>query len=84
MSNNSSNHSGGIGFAGALLLLFIALKLTGFIAWSWWWVMSPLWISLVIVILVMALYLFILVRNRKTPNERLQSAVERARRRGQA
>jgi membrane protein YdbS with pleckstrin-like domain len=42
---NNSTSSGGIGFAGLLAILFIALKLTGAIAWSWWWVLSPLWIS---------------------------------------
>jgi len=56
MSNfNSSSQSGGIGFVGLLTILFIALKLTGYIAWSWWWVLSPLWISalfLVVVILI--------------------------------
>ena len=31
-----------------LLVLFIALKLCGVIAWSWWWVLSPLWIPLLI------------------------------------
>ncbi len=36
-----------------LLLLFIALKLTGVIAWSWWWVLSPFWIPLVLVLAVM-------------------------------
>lgn len=36
---------GGLGFVGALTILFIALKLTGVIAWSWWWVLSPLWIG---------------------------------------
>lgn len=40
-------HSG-IGFCGLLSILFIALKLTGFIHWSWLWVLSPLWISLAI------------------------------------
>ena len=30
-------------FLYALALLFIALKLTGFIDWSWWWVTAPLW-----------------------------------------
>jgi len=34
----------GVGFGGLLLLLFIGLKLTGFIAWSWWWVLAPLWL----------------------------------------
>lgn len=35
----------GVGFVGLLTLVFIVLKLTGVIAWSWWWVLSPLWIS---------------------------------------
>lgn len=37
-----------------LLLLFIALKLTGVITWSWWWVLSPFWIPLVLALAVMA------------------------------
>jgi hypothetical protein len=40
-SSNSS--SSGIGFAGMLAILFIGLKLTHYINWSWWWVLSPLW-----------------------------------------
>jgi hypothetical protein len=39
-------------FPGALTVLFIGLKLTGFIAWSWLWVLSPLWIMFVIVVLL--------------------------------
>jgi uncharacterized protein (DUF983 family) len=35
-------------FEEILLIVFIVLKLTGVIAWSWWWVLSPLWISLAI------------------------------------
>jgi len=42
---NVKETSGGIGFPGLLTLLFIILKLTGVIAWSWWWVLSPLWIG---------------------------------------
>lgn len=42
-TNNTS--SGGIGFVGLLTIVFIVLKLTGYIAWSWWWVLSPLWIT---------------------------------------
>ena len=36
----------GIGFAEALTLLFIALKLCGVISWSWIWVLSPIWITI--------------------------------------
>ena len=35
-------------FAPALGLLFITLKLTGVITWSWWWVLSPFWIPIAI------------------------------------
>lgn len=41
----SSTSYGGIGFTGPLTIVFIVLKLTGVIAWSWWWVLSPIWIS---------------------------------------
>ena len=47
MSNSSSN-SGGIGFTVLLTIVFIILKLTDVIDWSWWWVLSPIWISLII------------------------------------
>lgn len=42
-NNNSSTQSGGIGFFGLLAIVFITLKLTGYITWSWWWVLAPLW-----------------------------------------
>jgi len=44
-SGNSSSSSGGIGFVGLLTILFIGLKLTNYIDWSWWWVLSPIWIT---------------------------------------
>lgn len=53
MSNSSSSSSGGIGFVGLLTILFIALKLTGFISWSWLWVLSPLWIGFATVVVVL-------------------------------
>jgi hypothetical protein len=45
----------GPGFLGLLTIVFITLKLTGYIAWSWWWVLSPLWLGFVVVISVMAI-----------------------------
>lgn len=36
-------------FAGLLTILFIGLKLTNHIDWSWWWVLSPLWIGLAVI-----------------------------------
>ena len=51
--NTASNSSGGIGFVGLLTILFIGLKLTGFITWSWWWVLSPILIGLGLVALIL-------------------------------
>jgi hypothetical protein len=39
------SNSGGVGFIGLLTIVFITLKLLGKIDWSWWWVLSPIWIS---------------------------------------
>ena len=55
MSNNSSSSSSGIGFPGLLTVLFIGLKLTGNITWSWVWVLSPLWISFVLFLVIAAI-----------------------------
>lgn len=59
MRENNSNS--GIGFVGLLTIVFIVLKLTKVISWSWLWVLSPLWISLVIGLLLIIIY-FIIVR----------------------
>lgn len=53
MSEKSSSSSSGIGFGGALFLVFLVLKLTGVITWSWWWVTAPLWGGLVVVVIVL-------------------------------
>ena len=49
-----SERSGGIGFMGLLVLLFIGLKLTNYIAWSWWWVLAPMWILVSIACAILA------------------------------
>jgi hypothetical protein len=38
------------GFLGTLCLIFITLKLTNYIDWSWWWVLAPIWIPLAFVL----------------------------------
>jgi hypothetical protein len=55
--------SGGVGFAGLLTLVFVVLKLTHVIDWSWVWVLAPLWISLIagIVMFVLAIVLAAIV-----------------------
>lgn len=52
---------GGIGFTGALQLLFIALKLMGFIKWSWVWVLSPIWISAIIAVGTIAIIALVII-----------------------
>ena len=55
---------GGLDFLDALTLLFIGLKLTGTIDWSWWWVLSPVWISFsVALFLVVVLLILKAVKN---------------------
>ena len=44
--------TGGVGFLGLLTLLFIGLKLTGYITWSWIWVLAPLWIPISITLIL--------------------------------
>ena len=56
MGNDNSN-SGGLGFIGLLTIVFITLRLTNYIDWSWWWVLSPIWGSISLVLLVVGLIL---------------------------
>ncbi len=55
-------------FTSSLLLIFVTLKLTKNIDWSWWWVLSPFWIPAAITIVGFAG--IALVRLAETPNER--------------
>ena len=45
-----------------LLVAFIVLKLTGVITWSWWWVLSPLWIPLAVDLIVTIIFLILIIR----------------------
>lgn len=45
---SDSNSSSSIGFFGILFFIFLVLKLTGYIDWSWVWVTSPLWLSFLV------------------------------------
>lgn len=64
MAESSSSRSSGIGILGLLGVLFVGLKLTGFIDWSWWWVTAPFWGWLVILLAVMAIALIALIGTR--------------------
>lgn len=51
----SSTSSSGIGFTGLLTIAFIVLKLTNYISWSWFWVLSPIWIVVSIVVICLVI-----------------------------
>jgi len=68
-NNNSSSSSGGIGFLGLLTIVFITLKLTGHITWSWWWVWSPMIFGL-IAWLVIVIGVLAYVWNQESKNKR--------------
>ena len=51
----STTTSSGVGFMGLLTIAFIVLKLTNVITWSWVWVLSPLWISTILGLAVVAI-----------------------------
>ena len=54
--------SGGVGFTGLLTVAFIVLKLLGKINWSWWWVLSPLWIPVAIALIVIVIVIIAAMR----------------------
>ena len=56
---NKNARNGGMGFISILTLIFIVLKLTNNISWSWIWVLSPIWISLILIALVFGIILVI-------------------------
>ena len=50
---------GGIGLGTLLLVVFVTLKLTGHIDWSWWWVTSPIWLPIALAAIVVGIIVLI-------------------------
>ena len=67
MNNNEQIKITKVGpsFLNLLVILFIALKLCGVITWSWWWVLSPIWIGLGIAALLITIAFVWLVLDKK-------------------
>jgi len=60
--SDSSSSSHGMGICGILTIIFVVLKLCGvapIAAWSWLWVLSPLWISFLLGIGIIALFMIL-------------------------
>ena len=68
MRNTQQNAaSGGLGIAEALTIVFLVLKACGVIDWSWVWVLSPIWITLALVALMIVCALVVdVIRERKS------------------
>ena len=60
---NTTSTSGGIGFVGLLTIVFIVMKLLDKIDWSWWWVISPIWISALCIVGILVFVLIIAIAN---------------------
>jgi hypothetical protein len=58
MSNNN-NSSSGLGLGMILFLIFMTLKLTGYITWSWWYVTLPLYGPILAIILLVLITLIV-------------------------
>lgn len=50
---NEQTTSSGLGIGTVLFIVFLILKLTNVIDWSWWWVTAPLWIPLGLVVMIL-------------------------------
>lgn len=74
-----NNQPAGIGFTGLLTIAFIVLKLTHVIAWSWWWVLAPLWIGAGFVVALVGL-VFLVAYVKVTIEDRDAKRIRNARR----
>lgn len=77
MSDNKSSASGGAGFSSLLAIAFIVLKLCNVIHWSWWWVLSPVWIPIGLVIVGLLIYAIIIWRRSVDEKKRLASGLNK-------
>ena len=65
---NEQATSSGLGFGAVLFIVFLILKLTNVINWSWWWVTAPLWIPTglaIMIFIVTALVIMVKLIKRK-------------------
>lgn len=64
--NSDKETTGGVSFFGVLTVLFIGLKLSGIIHWSWMWVLAPIWApSAIILVVLVVTYVAVLKGGRK-------------------
>jgi hypothetical protein len=52
MENKKSSSGTGVSFGIILFIVFLILKLTHVIDWNWWWIFSPIWLPIIIVLII--------------------------------
>ena len=75
--SNSNSKTGGNTFTGLLAIAFIVLKLCNVINWSWCWVLSPIWIPILIVIILSIAYFFLLWLAKIDDRKRIAAGMNR-------
>lgn len=50
---NEVKYTGGVPLGMVLFIVFLILKLTHVINWSWWWIFSPIWIPAALIFLIL-------------------------------
>lgn len=62
---STTQTSGGIGLGTILFIVFLILKLTNTIDWSWWWITAPLWIPIGLALILFTIYGLIMYMDNK-------------------
>lgn len=70
--SNSNSSTTGIGLPGLVFVVFLVLKLTSVIDWSWWWVTAPLWGMIPIAILAFICQAIILLIAKRKAEKRFR------------
>ncbi len=69
-SSKSASSGGGVGIPTVIQIVFIILKVVGVIKWSWFWVLSPTWISILVVIFALLIFFIIWAITRASRNKK--------------
>ena len=71
-NQNEKQASGSIGITTILFVVFLVLKLTGVISWSWWWVTAPLWMPICFGLIVVIIFIVarVIIRKKKMRKHR--------------
>lgn len=75
MNNTRTKTAQGVTILGLLTIAFVVLKLTGAIGWSWWWILSPIWIPATVVLaLVEVVNITVIVKMVTAEMQRIHAA----------